>query len=91
LAAIDELSHRFEQIHATLPAAPGSAYSEVSFKTRDGLTAGYYSTKGAWAPFLRIADSDPDSYILLEKEDQDKLMSLLDLCKQKMRPQPATK
>lgn len=91
IAAIDELGRKFDQIRASMPATPAGSYSEITFKTRDGLTGGYYSTKGAWAPFLRLSDNDPESYILFEKEDQDKLMSLLDLCKQKLRPQAPTK
>jgi len=91
IAGIDELTRGFDQARAALSPTPGNAYSEVTFKTRDGVTGGYYSTKGTWAPFLHISDNDPGSYILFEKEDQDKLMSLLDLCKQKLRPQPPTK
>ncbi|MBS1586421.1 MAG: hypothetical protein JSS82_12835 [Bacteroidetes bacterium] len=91
IAGVDEMTRGFDQIRANLSANPGNGYSEITFKTRDGITGGYYSAKGGWAPFLRISDSDPDSYVFFEKEDQDKLMSLLDLCRQKLRPQPPTK
>lgn len=91
MPAIDELTRSFDQARAGITANPGSGYGEITFKTRDGVTGGYYSSKGTWAPFLRISEGDPGSYVLFEKEDQDKLLSLLDLCKQKLRPQAPTK
>lgn len=88
MSGIDELTRDFNNLQAQLFSKTSTGYSEASFRTRDGIEAGCYWSKGGWAIYMKVSASDNESYILLEKEDFNKLMSLLDLAKSKLMPTP---
>jgi hypothetical protein len=85
VSGIDELTRNFNKLQTEVFSQKSTGYSEVMFRTRDGITGGCYWSQAGWAPYMKLADTD-DSYVLLAKDDFSKLMSLLDLIKSKLIP-----
>jgi hypothetical protein len=55
-----------------------SAYTEVSFKSRTGFAAGCFVNKDKnWDAYLKLEKYDSNSYVFLDKEDLDQIVSLL--------------
>ena len=52
-------------------------YSEVSFKSRGGVDAGCYYSKGKWETYLKLEKYDSDSYAFLNQNDFSTLLSIL--------------
>ncbi|OJW83707.1 MAG: hypothetical protein BGO69_05265 [Bacteroidetes bacterium 46-16] len=90
VSAVDEMTRNFNMLQTKLFSEKSNVYSEIMFKTRDGIIGGCYWSKEGWAPYLKLADTD-DSYVILGKDDFNKLMSMLDLMKSKLMPDPARK
>lgn len=91
ISGMDELTRGFNNLQSKVFSKTAASYSEVSFKTRDGITGGCIWSKGGWAPYLKLSETDNESYIILEKDDFNKLMSLLDLSRSKILPSPPSK
>lgn len=90
MGGIDEIAHNFITLQSKLLSQKSDTYSETMFKTRDGIIGGCYWAKDGWAPYLKLADTD-DSYIVLGKDDLNKLVTMLDEVKSKLKPDAAKK
>lgn len=52
-------------------------YVEVNFKSRSGMKAGCYYSKGDWQFFVKISEYDGNSFVFLDKRYASSLLSLL--------------
>jgi hypothetical protein len=56
-------------------------YTEVTFKSRSGFEAGCYWSKDKWNTYLKLEKYDKDSYIFLDKDDFEPLLTILEQAK----------
>jgi hypothetical protein len=60
-------------------------YTEFQFTSRDGFQAGAFSNdKGNWSFFLKLEKFDSDSYVFLNKEEFEKILSTVEDAKAKL-------
>ena len=69
-----------EKVFPTVPAN----YSEVSFRSRSGFEAGCFTSKNSWTTYLKLERYDSNSYVFMDKEDMDKLLTILEEAKAKL-------
>jgi hypothetical protein len=69
-----------EKIFSTTP----DKYTEVSFFSRSGFSAGCYWSSDKWKTYIRLEKFDSDSYVFLQKEDFKNLLELLEKAKTKL-------
>lgn len=63
---------------AELAPSTSGNYTELQFTSRDGFQAGaYFDKKKSWKYFLKLERYDNESFVLMEKEDFQKLHDLL--------------
>ena len=83
VGGLDELQHNFELLKSKVFTEKSNGYTEVTFKTRDGVTGGCYWDKDGWIPYIKFTDND-DSYVQLERGDVDNMISLFHALKEKL-------
>jgi len=66
-----------------LPTAPLN-YTEVSYKSRSGFQAGCFQGKKEWSAYLKLESFDNNSYVFLNRDDLDKVLSFLSIIKEKL-------
>lgn len=59
-------------------------YTEYNYTSKGGFGAGCFYSKGKWSIFLKLEKYDSNSYIFLDPENLDQLITFIDFVKGKM-------
>ncbi len=81
---IDGLIKSIKIIQEKVLPISASNYTEVNFSSRSGFSAGCFSKKDTWTTFMKLEKYDSNSYIFMEKDDLEKLLTILEQAKAKL-------
>ena len=81
---IDGLIKSLKIIQEKILPTSISNYTEVSFRSRSGFSAGCFSKKDSWSAYMKLERYDSDSYVWLDKDDLSKLLNLMEQAKLKL-------
>lgn len=78
---IDGLIKSIKIIQDKILPTSAPNYTEVTFRSRSGFSAGCFSKKDSWTTFMKLEKFDSNSYVFMEKDDLTQLLTLLQQAK----------
>lgn len=81
---VDAMMKSFTLIGEKMATPAPAEYTEIRYRSRDGMTSGCYSSNGKWTGFVQVSKYDADSIVRFNLEDLPKLRTLVEAVRDRL-------